>query len=196
MLTVMLTETANSSVKQQIPFNVWQKAYNRFLNQVYRLTSGECSATILREIDLLGIELRALRKAIQTQPAIHATALAFCDKAVELIESEHRILLLRLRFPSLDANAHAQATSPLYLSPQIKPTDLVEIITPLFELGLITTFDGQPAKLTTIVKVFEKAFNVSMPNYRILRECALSRKKCLTPLLDKFKAAMERLSQM
>lgn len=59
MLTVMLTGTANSSVKQQIPFNVWQKTYNRFLNQVCRLTSGECSATILREIDRLGIEHRA-----------------------------------------------------------------------------------------------------------------------------------------
>ena len=85
--------------------------------------------------------------------------------------------------------------SPLYLGKDYCVTDLVELITPLYELGFLTTANGSSAKLKTIVRAFETTFNVRMPNYDVLRHAAINRKLRLTPLLDRMREVMLRLSQ-
>lgn len=193
-LITMLDE-ATLDAAPAIPHASWLKAYNRFQGSLCRLTCGECSTAMIREVNQLSIELRALEKRLRWRSPQGSLPLLFCVKARELVQSELNIFSLRLNHPALDCCNKKNIRSPLFLSKEYKATDLVEFITPIFELGILTTFDGKPAQLNTIVRVFEKAFNVQMPNYRILREGALSRKKYLTPLLDKFKAIMIDISQ-
>ena len=113
---------------------------------------------------------------------------------MHLVDCELHILELRIEHPAFSALPEVVPVSPLYLGKDYCATDLVELITPLYELGFLTTASGRPAQVET-VRAFETTFNVRMPNYDVLRHAAINRKLRLTPLLDRMREVMLRLSQ-
>ena len=148
----------------------------------------------MRELSHLRVELAAYAELLE-HIACGECATTYCNKALHLVDCELHILELRIEHPAFSALPEVAPVSPLYLGKDYCATDLVELITPLYELGFLTTASGSPAKLKTIVRAFETTFNVRMPNYDVLRHAAINRKLHLTPLLDRMREVMLRLSQ-
>ena len=128
-------------------------------------------------------------------PDRDTTAELYCSKALNVLRGELRIITFELSHPTFAGQNEKMFVSPLHLSEGFHPTNLVEIITPFFEMGLCVTAEKRLAKLTEIIRVFEWAFNITIPNYAVLRNAAINRKIHQTPLLDKMREILIRLSQ-
>ena len=74
--------------------------------------------------------------------------------------------------------------SPLYLSKEFTPTDLMELIAALQISGAVRRIDGSPADLPTLVDVLSKSFNVRINNPEQCRHAVINRKLRLTRFLD------------
>ena len=172
----MLKEATQASHVQLEPC-VWQNAYENFCRHAEKLTESECSSKVMRTIDHARIELEQIPKRLYAIPDRDTTAELYCSKALNVLQNEKMFV------------------SPLHLSEGFHPTNLVEIITPFFEMGLCVTAEKRLAKLTEIIRVFEWAFNITIPNYAVLRNAAINRKIHQTPLLDKMREILIRLSQ-
>lgn len=192
-LFLLFKETAQNPDVRYCP-TTWEKAYETSCNRIARLADGEPSAYVMRVINLNRIEIEALDIQIKSLQNIDPATKIYSLKMLEMLQAEMRLLMLKITHPEL-YHQHQAPVSPLHLNDEYHITDFVEIITPFFELGFFKTVKSDPARLKAIISVFEWAFNISIPNYSILRAAALNRKIHLTPLLDKMKEVMIRLSQ-
>ena len=178
-LLSLLKEATQASHVQLEPC-VWQNAYENFCRHAEKLTESECSSKVMRTIDHARIELEQIPKRLY---------------ALNVLRGELRIITFELSHPTFAGQNEKMFVSPLHLSEGFHPTNLVEIITPFFEMGLCVTAEKRLAKLTEIIRVFEWAFNITIPNYAVLRNAAINRKIHQTPLLDKMREILIRLSQ-
>lgn len=190
----MLKEATQASHVQLEPC-VWQNAYENFCRHAEKLTESECSSKVMRTIDHARIELEQIPKRLYAIPDRDTTAELYCSKALNVLRGELRIITFELSHPTFAGQNEKMFVSPLHLSEGFHPTNLVEIITPFFEMGLCVTAEKRHAKLTEIIRVFEWAFNITIPNYAVLRNAAINRKIHQTPLLDKMREILIRLSQ-
>lgn len=173
----------------------WQNRYDAFSAHVVQHADEECTPHLMRTLDQARIETDTLLGVFCSQQEPNPLAVLYCRKAHETLRSEMRILTLRLSHPGFKEVKCKPPVQTLYLNEGYHATDLVEIITPLFEMGMLKSESGRKAQLQAIVKIFEWAFNIPMPNYDVLRGAAINRKIHLTPLLDKMKEVLLRLSQ-
>ena len=102
-----------------------------------------------------------------------------------LTNFEIRLVFTRLRYPSIaDPVSVEVPKSPLYLSKEFTPTDLMELIAALQISGAVRRIDGSPADLPTLVDVLSKSFNVRINNPEQCRHAVINRKLRLTRFLD------------
>ena len=74
--------------------------------------------------------------------------------------------------------------SPLFLSEQFTPTDIMELATALQLSGAIRRIDGTRVDLATLVDVLSGTFNVRINNPEQCRHTLINRKLRLTHFLD------------
>lgn len=171
-----------------------------------RLTDSECKALDAAHEDYIDT-LQALSQDLRKSPleTLHQLIRAnsqlgrlenyICDKhsvqasllksAIHLTNFEIRLIFTRLRYPSIGDPVSVEAPkSPLYLSKEFTPTDLMELIAALQISGAVRRIDGSPADLPTLVDVLSKTFNVRINNPEQCRHAVVNRKLRLTRFLD------------
>ena len=82
-----------------------------------------------------------------------------------LTNFEIRLVFTRVRYPSIAAPVSVEVPkSPLFLSEQFTPTDIMELATALQLSGAIRRIDGTRIDLATLVDVLFSTFNVRINN--------------------------------
>lgn len=136
-----------------------------------RLSDAECTAfhasykefiDLLHELARLQSRLMRLRERIVEQESPQASLL---KSAIQLTNFEIRLVFTRLRYPSIaDPVSVEVPKSPLFLSEQFTPTDIMELATALQLSGAIRRIDGTRVDLATLVDVLSRTFNVRINN--------------------------------
>ena len=105
--------------------------------------------------------------------------------ALLLTNFEIRLVFTRVRYPSIAAPVSVEVPkSPLFLSEQFTPTDIMELKTALHLSGAIRRIDGTRIDLATLVDVLSGTFNVRINNPEQCRHTLINRKLRLTHFLD------------
>ena len=175
--------------------NEWLEAWQMFIQQLESLSSQGCSPESLRTLSYTHVELESMRLFFESMPQEKKLAKVYYERTLGTIQCEIRIVLLCLSYPDFSVDKTPQTHSPLHLSKDYKLTDLVSIITTVHKLNVFCE-DGQTkARLKTLIRIFEWAFNVSLTNYDVLRSAALNRNTKLTSFFDKLRDTFIEMSQ-
>ena len=156
-----------------------------------RLSDAECTAfhasykefiDLLHELARLQSRLMRLQERIVEKESPQASLL---KSALLLTNFEIRLIFTRLRYPSIaDPVSVEIPKSPLFLSEQFTPTDIMELATALQLSGAIRRIDGTRVDLATLVDVLSGTFNVRINNPEQCRHTLINRKLRLTHFLD------------
>lgn len=145
--------------------------------------------------DLRKSPLEILHRLIRADARLCRLKNCICDKhslqasllksAIQLTNFEIRLIFTRLRYPSIADPVSAEVPkSPLFLSEQFTPTDIMELATALQLSGAIRRIDGTRIDLATLVDVLSGTFNVRINNPEQCRHVVVNRKLRLTRFLD------------
>ena len=145
--------------------------------------------------DLRKSPLEILHRLIRADARLCRLKNCICDKhslqasllksAIQLTNFEIRLIFTRLRYPSIADPVSAEVPkSPLFLSEQFTPTDIMELATALQLSGAIRRIDGTRVDLATLVDVLSRTFNVRINNPEQCRHAVVNRKLRLTRFLD------------
>ena len=145
--------------------------------------------------DLRKSPLEILHRLIRADARLCRLKNCICDKhslqasllksAIQLTNFEIRLIFTRLRYPSIADPVSAEVPkSPLFLSEQFTPTDIMELATALQLSGAIRRIDGTRIDLATLVDVLSGTFNVRINNPEQCRHAVVNRKLRLTRFLD------------
>lgn len=159
-------------------------SYEEFIDLLHSLTAQSCRSPLdlLHELARLQSRLMRLQVRIVEKESPQASLL---ESALLLTNFEIRLVFTRLRYPSIaDPVSVEVPKSPLYLSKEFTPTDLMELIAALQISGAVRRIDGSPADLPTLVNVLSKSFNVRINNPEQCRHAVINRKLRLTRFLD------------
>lgn len=159
-------------------------SYEEFIDLLHSLTAQSCRSPLdlLHELARLQSRLMRLQVRIVEKESPQASLL---ESALLLTNFEIRLVFTRLRYPSIaDPVSVEVPKSPLYLSKEFTPTDLMELIAALQISGAVRRIDGSPADLPTLVDVLSKSFNVRINNPEQCRHAVVNRKLRLTRFLD------------
>ena len=159
-------------------------AYEEFIDLLHGLAvqSSKSPLDLLHELARLQSRLMRLQERIVGKESPQASLL---ESALLLTNFEIRLVFTRLRYPSIaDPVSVEVPKSPLYLSKEFTPTDLMELIAALQISGAVRRIDGSPADLPTLVNVLSKSFNVRINNPEQCRHAVVNRKLRLTRFLD------------
>ena len=159
-------------------------SYEEFIDLLHGLTVQSCklSLDLLHELARLQSRLMRLRERIVEQESPQASLL---KSAIQLTNFEIRLVFTRLRYPSIaDPVSVEVPKSPLFLSEQFTPTDIMELATALQLSGAIRRIDGTRVDLATLVDVLSGTFNVRINNPEQCRYAVVNRKLRLTRFLD------------
>lgn len=159
-------------------------SYEEFIDLLHSLTAQSCRSPLdlLHELARLQSRLMRSQARIVEKKSPQASLL---ESALLLTNFEIRLVFTRLRYPSIaDPVSVEVPKSPLYLSKEFTPTDLMELIAALQISGAVRRIDGSPADLPTLVDVLSKSFNVRINNPEQCRHAVINRKLRLTRFLD------------
>ena len=156
--------------------------------------------------DLRKSPLETLHQLIRANARLNRLENCICDKhslqasllksAIQLTNFEIRLVFTRLRYPSITYPVSVEVPrSPLFLSEQFTPTDIMELATALQLSGAIRRIDGTQADLATLVDVLSKIFNVRINNPEQCRHAIVNRKLRLTRFLDFLRNSLVEYSQ-
>lgn len=156
--------------------------------------------------DLRKSPLETLHQLIRANARLNRLENCICDKhslqasllksAIQLTNFEIRLIFTRLRYPSIADTVSVEVPrSPLFLSEQFTPTDIMELATALQLSGAIRRIDGTRADLTTLVDVLSSTFNVRINNPEQCRHAVVNRKLRLTRFLDLLRNSLVEYSQ-
>lgn len=173
----------------------YEAAFEAFVFEAARMTDASCTPRVLRTIERARMEAAGLLRLFSGRESDAPLARHYCLKVLDTLDSERRLLLLRVRHPAFAEPEATPHCSPLFLNDGFRATDLVELIVPLYEIRFCRSAGNSAATVRNIIQVFEWAFNTHIPNYDGLRCNVLNRKKQLTPLLDRMREALTDLSQ-
>ena len=156
--------------------------------------------------DLRKSPLETLHQLIRVNARLNRLENCICDKhslqasllksAIQLTNFEIRLIFFtRLRYPSIaDPVSVEIPKSPLFLSGQFTPTDIMELATALQLSGAIRRIDGTRVDLATLVDVLSRTFNVRINNPEQCRHAVVNRKR-LTRFLDFLRNSLVEYSQ-
>lgn len=191
---LFLLERAAHHVMPLTTQQEWKHAYDDFCGYLEQITSSFSFIPVMRAVEALRIELADLYAHLDPENLNGDAAQSFCNKALETVRAELQMLDLRLRYPEIVSERQPKLPT-LYLNEEYTLTDLVELIVALYELKVFRTPDGRKAHLITLVRIFEFVFNVSLPNFEVMRTAALNRKIQVTKFVDKMRMTLIELSQ-
>ena len=159
-------------------------AYEKFIDLLHGLTAQSCKSPLdlLHELARLQSCLMRLQERIVEKESPQVLLL---KSALLLTNFEIRLVFTRVRYPSIAAPVSVEVPkSPLFLSEQFTPTDIMELATALQLSGAIRRIDGTRVDLTTLVDVLSRTFNVRINNPEQCRHAVVNRKLRLTRFLD------------
>lgn len=159
-------------------------AYEAYIDMLHSLTSQsrKSALDLLHEFARLQSRLMRLQERLVEKESPQALLL---KSALLLTNFEIRLVFTRLRYPSIAAPVTVEVLkSPLFLSEQFTPTDIMELITALHLSGATRRIDGTRVDLTTLVDVLSGTFNVRINNPEQCRHTLINRKLRLTHFLD------------
>lgn len=159
-------------------------SYEEFIDLLHGLTAQSCKSSLdlLHELARLQSCLMRLQERIVEKESPQASLL---KSALLLTNFEIRLVFTRLRYPSIaDPVSVEVPKSPLFLSEQFTPTDIMELATALQLSGAIRRIDGTRVDLATLVDVLSGTFNVRINNPEQCRHALVNRKLRLTHFLD------------
>ena len=159
-------------------------SYEEFIDLLHSLTAQSCRSPLdlLHELARLQSSLMRLQERIIEKESPQASLL---KSALLLTNFEIRLIFTRLRYPSIaDPVSVEIPKSPLFLSEQFTPTDIMELTTALHLSAAIRRVDGTRVDLTTLVDVLSRTFNVRINNPEQCRNTLINRKLRLTHFLD------------
>ncbi len=170
-------------------------AYEEFIDLLHGLTvqSRKSTLDLLHELALLQSRLMRLQERLVGKESPQASLL---KSAIQLTNFEIRLIFTRLRYPAIaDPVSVEIPRSPLFLSGQFTPTDIMELATALQLSGAIRRIDGTRADLATLVDVLSRTFNVRINNPEQCRHAVVNRKLRLTRFLDFLRNSLVEYSQ-
>lgn len=159
-------------------------AYEEFIDLLHGLAvqSSKSPLDLLHELARLQSRLMRLQERIVGKESPQASLL---ESALLLTNFEIRLIFTRLRYPSIADQVSVEVPrSPLFLSGQFTPTDIMELATALHLSGAIRRIDGTRVDLATLVDVLSGTFNVRINNPEQCRYAVINRKLRLTHFLD------------
>ena len=158
-------------------------AYEDYIDLLHGLTVQSCKSSLdlLHELARLQSCLMRLQERIVEKESPQVLLL---KSALLLTNFEIRLVFTRVRYPSIAAPVSVEVPkSPLFLSEQFTPTDIMELATALQLSGAIRRIDGTRIDLATLVDVLSGTFNVRI-NPEQCRHTLINRKLRLTHFLD------------
>lgn len=113
------------------------------------------------------------------------------------LETELALINKQMEYPKFFTLSAKTWKSILYLDlDKINYVDIMEIISSLFYLGCITTFDGKTVPLSQLAKGFERLFNFKFSDIYKKEEEVIKRKpNKLTGFLDRLRETIKRKSK-
>lgn len=159
-------------------------SYEEFIDLLHSLTAQSCRSPLdlLHELARLQSSLMRLQERIIEKESPQASLL---KSELLLTNFEIRLVFTRVRYPSIAAPVSVEVPkSPLFLSEQFTPTDIMELATALQLSGAIRRIDGTRIDLATLVDVLSGTFNVRINNPEQCRHTLINRKLRLTHFLD------------
>ena len=151
-------------------------AYEDYIDMLHSLTARSLRPPLdlLHELARLQSRLMRLQVRIVEKESPQASLL---ESALLLTNFEIRLVFTRLRYPSIADPVSAEVPkSPLFLSEQFTPTDIMELKTALHLSGAIRRIDGTRIDLATLVDVLSRTFNVRINNPEQCHHTLINRK--------------------
>jgi len=132
-------------------------AYEDYVDMLHSLTARSLRPPLDLLHDLARLQSRLMRSQARIVEKESPQA-SLLESALLLTNFEIRLVFTRLRYPSIaDPVSVEVPKSPLYLSKEFTPTDLMELIAALQISGAVRRIDGSPADLPTLVEVLQCA---------------------------------------
>lgn len=170
-------------------------AYEDYVDMLHSLTARSLRPPLDLLHDLARLQSRLMRSQARIVEKESPQA-SLLESALLLTNFEIRLVFTRLRYPSIADQVSVEVPrSPLFLSGQFTPTDIMELATALHLSGAIRRIDGTRVDLTTLVDVLSRTFNVRINNPEQCRHAVVNRKLRLTRFLDFLRNSLVEYSQ-
>ena len=119
--------------------------------------------------------------------------LLLIDEAIGLVNTEIRILNMRIKYPVQFQNRKNKfPLSPLYLTDETYLVEIMELVSGLFLSKRVITHNGTESPLTEIGRAFEYLFNIKLGDIHKKHESVISRKPSkVTEFLDTLRKAIQ-----
>ncbi|MDC2008962.1 RteC domain-containing protein [Bacteroides thetaiotaomicron] len=103
--------------------------------------------------------------------------LLLVDEAIEVINTEIRILNMRIKYPVQFQNRkNSFPPSPLYLTDETYLVEIMELVSGIFLSKRVVTHNGTESPLTEIGRAFEYLFNIKLGDIHKKHENVICRK--------------------
>ena len=151
-------------------------AYEDYVDMLHSLTARSLRPPLDLLHDLARLQSRLMRSQARIVEKESPQA-SLLESALLLTNFEIRLVFTRLRYPSIAAPVSVEVPkSPLFLSEQFTPTDIMELKTALHLSGAIRRIDGTRIDLATLVDVLSRTFNVRINNPEQCHHTLINRK--------------------
>lgn len=103
--------------------------------------------------------------------------LLLIDEAIGLVNTEIRILNMRIKYPVQFQNRKNKfPLSPLYLTDETYLVEIMELVSGMFLSKRVVTHNGTESPLTEIGRTFEYLFNIKLGDIHKKHENVICRK--------------------
>lgn len=118
--------------------------------------------------------------------------LLLIDEAIEVINTEIRILNMRIKYPNqFQSRKNKFPLSPLHLTDETYLIEIMEIVSGLFLSKRVVTHNGTESPLTEIGRAFEHLFNIKLGDIHKKHESVIKHKPSkVTEFLDTLRKAI------
>ncbi|MDC1897062.1 RteC domain-containing protein [Bacteroides uniformis] len=125
------------------------------------------------------------------------TLLLLIDEAIGLINTEIRILNMRIKYPVQFQNRKDKfPLSPLHLTDETYLIEIMELVSGIFLSERVVTYNGTKSPLTEIGRAFEHLFNIKLGDIHKKHENVICRKaNKRTEFLDILRKAITEESE-
>lgn len=123
--------------------------------------------------------------------------LLLIDEAIGLVNTEIRILNMRIKYPvQFQSRKNKFPLSPLHLTGETYLIEIMEMVSGLFLSKRVVTHTGTESPLTEIGRAFEHLFNIKLGDIHKKHESVIKRKPSkVTEFLDTLRKAIAEESK-